>query len=249
MTTLIKTTTALTAVGLTTLQADPVLNAGNLFVYDALDVSSWPEQDGAEAADTIIDLAGNANATVGSAALGWDDGWVWTGSNTNQRITLPASADLESDVEAFAIAAWITLDDVTGSTKTLISNAKSGSGYTNTQYIVFYTGSVLKLYGMGQQIGSDVAITNGTHHIGISIEKSGSGYLYQLWLDGVSVTSETVTGSMADALTASPMVGFSDIFGSSSPDMTLHRLSADDLSIWSAETFILEDFTARAERF
>ncbi|MDF1801733.1 LamG-like jellyroll fold domain-containing protein [Thalassovita sp.] len=235
------------------LQADPAIDGGTLFCCDLLDAASWPTQAAPVDGDAIIDLAGidNSAITVSGGDITWNDGFVFPVGSAS-RIVLPTSSDLASDVDKFAIAVWVEFTDLSGATESVLTMGKSGSGYDNTQYIVYTNGTDLR-WGVVGEADLDTPhytlSTGQVYALMITLEKNGADYDATLWVNGAAVDTHTVTGAMVDALTeTAARIGQGDIFGTT-PGMIVKRWNASDLTGWNAAEFVAADYAARQAEF
>lgn len=234
------------------LQADAAIDDGTLFLFDFLDPGTWPSQAAAAVGAEFVDLSEiSENAALATNSVGWSNGLAFTAGDT-ARILLPTSSDLASDVEKFGITVWVGFSDLSGTTDSVLTMGKSGSGYDNTQYIIYTNLSDLR-WGVCGELVADTpypTIAPGTvYQIGITIEKNGANYDAALWLNGVMVDTHTVAGPMVDALTqTNARIGNGDIFAGP-PEMIVYRTHANDLSGYSPAQFIAADYAARMGEF
>jgi len=242
------TDTIFTDASLPIVARDPAIDAYTKFCFDVLDPYTWPSQAGAAIGASLIDLAENDNATVSTAALTWNNGLVFGPSSS---ILLPVSSNLASDVLSFGISVWVKFANLSGTFDSILTHGKSGSGFDNTQYIIYSSGTSLLWAISGQSFTSPFVLSIGrAYQIGITIVKSGLDYIGTLWVDGVAVDSKTVSGPMVSALTkTAARIGFGDIFGASSENLKLLRCNANALTSYSAVQFIADDYAVGQSRF
>lgn len=245
------TDTAFTDDTLPIVARDPAIDSGTLFCIDLLDTYSWPSQAAGVVSDTVADLNDGAAATLLGSGVSWSNGFEF-GIASTAYLQLPASSDLASDVNAFAITTWVMFDDLSGTTDSILTHGESGSGYDNTQYMVFSNLTQLRwAFNGGTARTSSVTLETGVvYQIGVSVAKSGSSYTGTLWVNGVAVDSVTIVGAMVDALDETgARVGFGDIFGAPSSGMVFYRANANDLSRSDAASFIAADYAVGLGRF
>ncbi len=229
------------------LHRDPAIGDGTLWCYDVRDTHTWPSQDAAAIGAALIDLAETANATVSTDGLGWSAGGLQFTLNDSSRIVLPATSRLASGVTGFGVTVWATFTDISATTDSVLSMGKSGSGYTNTQYLIITnTGDLRWTADAGASLRTAVTgLTTGVmHQIGYTVTLAAGTLTHTLWLDGVAVDTFTTAAPMADPLTeAAARIGHGDIFGGS-PAMIFYRSMGDSLSHRTAAEFIAADYAA-----
>lgn len=233
------------------LYRDPAGSASTLFCYDALDPYSWPSQAAPSGAATLVDLLDINNASIAATALGWANGFVFDGVDTDL-ITLPASSKLAADVSKFGIAWWINPTTIAGTGKG-ISGIGSGSSFANCQYALYRTNANLLFNAVGNNaVGGNIPIVAGTPiHVGITLELSGGSYSCKAWANGVqSSTTVVIAGPMPQPGIAAATIGaLTNIFNTAGDDFKFYRCQADSLSSRTAAAFIAADYAAGVGRF
>jgi len=230
---------------------DAGMDSATLFCLDLLDTLSWPSQAAPTAGAAIADLMGIANGAVSAVVPTWSNGFSYALGSLGY-INLPPSSALSTSVVKFATAVWVKFTDLSGTNKSVLTMGKAGSGYTNTQYLVFTNGTQLKWNADGGAATRTVPITLATgtiYQIGYSVTLSGSTYTHTLWVNNAALDSFTTTSPMADPLTmTAARLGAGDLFGGCA-GLVAYRANANALTNWTAAQFMAADYQARSGQF
>ena len=247
---ILKSDTAFTDVNIPILYRDMAISAGTLFCYDALDTFSWPSQAAPSGAAALIDLAQIANASIDAAAMGWgaSGGFVFT-SDDADKITLPVSSKLASNVASYGFTFWFKPTTVADG---LAIIGGLGASLTDVQYSFYRDGSILVVHADNTNIGQQNGIVAGqVYQVGITIELSGSTYTRKIFINGAQITSNTSTAPFATPSQAAFTfgAGLPGNFSQNGDAFTLFRCHADALTSRTAAEFIAADYASGVGRF
>lgn len=244
--TVFKSTGVCTDTSLPILYRDPAASAGSLYLYDALDLYSWPSQGAAAAGNTLVDLLDISNASFVTAPTGWSNGFIFDGAD-NDRIVLPTSSKIAAGAVGFGQTFWIKFATIAVGVKGIL-DLSDGTAST-TQYGIYRDGTNLVVRVDANGFAPHTISSNVVYQIGITSELSASTYTHKLWINGQQVKTFTTSSPFVVPAATAAIIGNMGSVSVNGDDFTFYRCHADNLSTRTAAQFIAADYAAGAGRF
>ncbi|EIY4982803.1 hypothetical protein ML064_002311 [Klebsiella quasipneumoniae] len=177
---------------------DAVMTPRTLYLYDALDTTSYPPQADIGATNWINLMPGLDPAQIG-ATVGWSNGFTFADATSgSEQILLPASSKVAADLPGFVFTVWIK-HTATGSGSCGIAGVADSTG--TSQYAIWATtsGGVDTISMLANGTGTTVSFTatpGSIYQITIALKKATSStYTATYYKNGVVISTQTISAT------------------------------------------------------
>lgn len=197
------------------LQPDIAMTDGSIFAFDFSDIRVWPDQANAPDDTTFNNLvSGGGDAVVNSDGYTMvfnTDGFRFSVGGTDQRIDLPAAANMAAASGGMMVSCWISSETQTQSSKSRVAGYFDPSDNTGPWGIYVQTNKfyfVVNSQVVGSMWTSDIGIDE-MHQVVLLWAEIDGVWSVRVYIDGVLTMEEDAAFDTLQSPTGTtvPLIG------------------------------------------